>query len=388
MDFVVNRWGCIMQYRSFGVQGFDTSIIGLGTMRLPLLADGTAKDIDEERAIRLIRKAVDMGVNYIDTAFPYHGGMSEVVVGKALRSGYRDRVTLVDKCPVWLVESYEDFEKYLDMQLERLQTDHLDVYLLHALNLESWKRIEALGALDFLETQKAKGKIRAAGFSFHDSKANFNEIIQAHRWDMTLIQMNYMDEFEQATLEGLALAGELGIPVVIMEPLKGGLLATAPEDIAEIMEECRPDWTPVEWSFRWLAHRPEVKVILSGMSSEEQLFENVHIGDRLQPLNFKEEDFNTIERIRNIYNSRIQVACTQCGYCMPCPSGVKIPDIFECYNLAHVYENKENVMKLYRQMVKAEQSPTRCTACGACKTACPQQIDIPKVLEQAADYFE
>lgn len=377
-----------MQYRSFGSQGFDTSIIGLGTMRLPLIEAGTVKDIDEERAIRLIRKAIDMGVNYIDTAYVYHGGMSEVVLGKALRGGYRDRVILVDKSPVWLVETYADFEKYLDIQLERLQTDYLDVYLLHALNLESWKRIEQLGALEFLEAQKAKGKIRAVGFSFHDSKESFIEIIKAYPWDMTLIQMNYMDEFEQATLEGLALAGEMGIPVAIMEPLKGGLLATAPEDIAEIMAERRPQWTPVEWSFRWLAHRPEVKVILSGMTSEEQLIENVHIGDCLLPLNFTAEDFKAVASIREIYKSRVQVPCTQCGYCIPCPSGVEIPDIFECYNLAHVYENKASVMNLYRQMVKAEERPELCTECGACKTACPQQIDIPSVLKQAAVYFK
>ncbi len=356
-------------------------------MRLPLIVGGDAQDIDEDRAIKLIRRAIDMGINYVDTAYVYHGGKSEVVLGKALRGGYRDRVTLVDKSPVWLVETYEDFEKHLQTQLERLQTDCIDVYLLHALDLEGWRRIEKLGALRFLEEQKAKGTIKAAGFSFHDKHESFMEIIQAHPWDMTLIQMNYMDEFEQATLKGLEFAGELGIPVVIMEPLKGGLLATAPEDIAEIMAERRPDWSPVEWSFRWLAHRPEVKVILSGMSSEEQIIENVHIGDRLAPLNFKEEDFRAVERIRDIYKSRVQVPCTQCNYCIPCPAGVKIPKIFEYYNLCHVYENKESVAALYHRFVSEEQRPVRCTSCGACMEACPQKIEIPVVLKDAGQYF-
>lgn len=356
-------------------------------MRLPLIAGGGAEDIDEDRAIRMIRRAIDMGINYVDTAYVYHGGQSEVVLGKALRAGYRDRVTLVDKSPVWLVETYEDFEKYLHIQLERLQTNCLDVYLLHALDLEGWKRIEKLGALRFLEEQKAKGTIKSVGFSFHDCHESFMEIIQAYPWDMTLIQMNYMDEFEQATLKGLEFAGELGIPVVVMEPLKGGLLATAPEDIAEIMAETRPDWSPVEWSFRWLAHRPEVKVILSGMSSEEQLCENVHIGDRLVPLNFKKEDFTAIERMRTLYKSRIQVPCTQCNYCMPCPAGVRIPKIFELFNLGHVYENKESVSALYHRFVGEAQRPSACTDCGACKELCPQKIEIPTRLKAAAQYF-
>lgn len=376
-----------MQYRSFGTHGFDSSIIGFGAMRLPLLEGGSQNDVDEESSIRLIRKAIDLGVNYIDTAYVYHGGKSEEVVGKALRGGYRNRVTLVDKSPIWLVETYEDFEKYLNIQLKRLQTDCIDVYLLHGLNLESWQRIEALGATRFLDEQIDKGTIKVAGFSFHDSYENFMEIVNAYQWGMTLLQMNYMDEFEQATLKGIAYAGEIGLPVAIMEPLKGGLLASAPKDVSEIMASRQPSWSPVEWSFRWLAHRPEVKVILSGMSSEAQLNENVHIGDRLIPLNFQTEDFAAIGGMRKAYQSRIKVKCTQCQYCMPCPVGVDIPGIFELYNTGGIYENQAHVTYLYNRFVDEAARAKQCVSCKKCETACPQHIEIAKVLSEAELYL-
>lgn len=376
-----------MQYRSFGTHGFDTSIIGLGTMRLPLIEGGSATDVDEEKAIHLIRKAIDLGVNYVDTAYVYHGGKSEEIVGKALRGGYRERVTLVDKNPVWLAETYEDFEKHLNIQLERLQTDHIDVYLLHALDLASWRRIEPLGVLRFLDEQIEKGTIKVAGFSFHDNHEAFMEIINAYDWGMTLLQMNYMDEFDQATLKGLAYAGEIGIPVAVMEPLKGGLLASAPEDVAEIMAEHQSEWSPVEWSFRWLAHRPEVKVILSGMSAEEQLLENVHIGDRLFPLNFKPEDFTAVKAIRETYQSRVKVTCTQCQYCMPCPVGVDIPKNFKLYNTGNVYNNPEGVSNTYQKMMKPEQRASACISCHKCEELCPQHIEIPKMLKETDDYL-
>lgn len=376
-----------MQYRSFGTHGFDTSIIGLGTMRLPLTEGGAQTDVDEERAVRLIRKAIDLGVNYIDTAYVYHGGKSEEIVGKALRGGYRDRVTLVDKNPVWLVERYEDFEKYLDEQLERLQTDHLDVYLLHALDLKTWRKIEALGALRFLDEMIEKGKIKVAGFSFHDNHEAFMEIVNAYHWGMVLLQMNYMDEFEQATLKGLEYAGELGIPVAVMEPLKGGLLAAVPEAVSEVMTAHRPDWNPVEWSFRWLAHRPEVKVILSGMSAEDQLTENVLIGDRLSPLNFRKEDFAVVESIRQAYQQRVKVTCTQCQYCMPCPSGVDIPRNFKLYNTGSVYDNRTGVMNTYAKVMKPEARASACVGCRQCEPLCPQQIEISEVLKSADAYL-
>ncbi len=376
-----------MQYRQFGKHGFEASIIGLGTMRLPLLEGGAQTDIDEKQAIELIRKAIDLGVNYIDTAYVYHGGKSEVVLGKALLDGYREKVTLADKNPVWLAETYEDFEKYFNIQLERLQTDTIDVYLLHALDLKSWRRIKALGVLRFLDDMLEKGKIKVAGFSFHDKHDAFIEIVESYNWGMTLLQMNYMDEFEQATLKGLEYAGQLGIPVVVMEPLKGGLLASAPADVAEIMADRQPEWSPVEWSFRWLAQRPEVNVILSGMSAKEQLLENVHIGKDLKEQPLKPDDFKSIELIRETYQSRIKVTCTQCQYCMPCPVGVDIPKNFKLYNTGSVYDNWKEVSNTYQNSMKPETKASACVSCHKCEEHCPQHIKISKALKEADHYL-
>lgn len=376
-----------MKYRSFGRHGFDTSIIGLGTMRLPLLDPKDPTQVDEEAAVKLIRRAIDNGVNYVDTAYIYHGGNSEIILGKALKNGYRERVTLVDKNPVWLVECYEDFEKYLDLQLKKLDTDYVDIYLLHALNQGTWDKIEKLGALRFLEEMKEKGKIKFAGFSFHDNHECFMNIIDEYPWDMVLLQMNYMDEFEQATLSGLTYAGEQGIPVVIMEPLKGGLLANVPEDINAIMQKHEPSWSPVEWSFRWLAHRPEVKVILSGMSNEEQLMQNIKIGSSLEAAQFSEEAFLGIHHIKEAFSNRVKVKCTQCNYCMPCPVGVDIPKNFKLWNTASVYNQFETGRKNYSGM-QTQQKSSACVSCKKCEGHCPQQIPISECLKEVTAAFE
>lgn len=372
-----------MKYRKFDQEGLNTSIIGLGTMRLPVIDPLDPSKIDEPKAIELIRDAIDQGVNYVDTAYIYHGGFSEVIVGKALKDGYREKVTVVDKNPVWLVEQYEDFEKYLDLQLERLDMESIDLYLLHALNQKLWDKIKGLGALKFLEEMKAKGKIKKVGFSFHDDHGCFMNIIDAYPWEMVLLQMNYMDEFEQATLTGLEYAGKQGIPVVVMEPLKGGLLANVPDDIKGIMKDSEVDWSAVEWSFRWLAHRPEVKVILSGMSNQEQLHENVKIGDRLEEGQFTAAHFETVKRIKAQFDERVKVKCTQCNYCMPCPVGVEIPKNFKIYNTASVYDNFEAGSKNYKAMAE-KQRASACVGCRQCESHCPQQILISEVLPEVS----
>lgn len=373
-----------MKYRVFGKTGLESSIIGLGTMRLPVVKGGTNAEVDEEKAIAMIRKAIDNGVNYIDTAYIYHDGNSERIVGKALKDGYREKVILVDKNPVWLVQTYEDFEKYLLEQLERLQTDYLDLYLLHALDIKSWNRIKELGALDFLKVQMEKGRIRVPGFSMHDNFDTFKEIIHAFDWGMTLLQMNYMDEFNQATLEGVKLAGSLGIPVAIMEPLKGGLLAHAPSDVEQLYAASGRNWKPVEWSFQWLAHQPEVKVILSGMSNEDQLMENIEIADRLNDGMLKAADLALLEQVRETYLSRVKVPCTECRYCMPCPVGVDIPRNFKLYNTASIYDSLRNSAYTYQKNMKEDLRASACIACRKCESHCPQQIVISERMTEVA----
>ena len=369
-----------MQYRLFGKNGFDTSIIGLGTMRLPVVKGGSNAEVDEEKAIAMIRKAIDNGINYIDTAYIYHDGNSERVIGKALQGGYREKVILVDKNPVWLVKQYEDFEKYLLEQLDRLQTDYLDIYLLHALNRGSWAKCKQLGALEFLKEQMAKGRIRVPGFSLHDDFETYKDILDSFDWGMTLLQMNYMDEFSQATLEGVKLAGERNIAVAIMEPLKGGLLASAPLDIQQIFSRSQHGWKPVEWSFQWLANRPEVKVILSGMSNEEQLMENIEIGSRLKGDEMKTEDIALLAEVRDVYLSRVKVPCTECRYCLPCPVGIDIPQNFKLYNVASIYANHRNSAYTYQMSMKDHQRAGACVACRKCESHCPQSIEISKQL--------
>ncbi len=270
-----------MKFREIGNTNINSSVLGLGCMRLPVV-EGNAHQIDEKKAIELIRYAIDHGLNYIDTAYPYHGGNSEVIVGKALKDGYRERVTLITKSPSWLMEQPSDFEKYLDEQLEKLQVSYLDIYLLHALDKKRWENYKKIDIFNEIEKMKAKGKIKHIGFSFHDGYESFEEIIRAYHWDVCMIQFNYMDIDEQAGLKGVKLAETLGIPMIVMEPLKGGMLATPSDDILEVWKQSSRKWSPVEWSLRYIANFENVKVVLSGMSNLEQLKENLEIADRLR----------------------------------------------------------------------------------------------------------
>lgn len=383
-----------MNYRKINRTDFEPSIIGLGTMRLPVVNNNYG-DIHEEEAIKMIRYALDNGINYIDTAYPYHEKNSELIVGKALKDGYREKAILVTKNPVWLVNEYSDFEKYLDEQLEKLDVDCIDIYLLHALNKGSWKKVFDLGCIKFLDEMKAKGKIKSAGFSIHDDYTLFKEVIDSYNWEMCMIQMNYMDIDEQTTVEAFKYAGDKDISVVVMEPLKGGQLANLPQSITSIFDDSDYDCEIVERSFRWLANRPEVKVILSGMSTLNQIIENIEMARRLEENVLNEKEFKIYAKVKESLESRVKVPCTECKYCMPCPHGVNIPANFVQYNKASIYEDLEGPSYAYQHKFKDIEKASTCIECGECEPKCPQAIkiidelkNVEKALNTKIDFDE
>ncbi|HIP91918.1 MAG TPA: aldo/keto reductase [Thermotoga sp.] len=369
-----------MKYRKFGKHDIKVSLLGFGAMRLPILDNDEAK-VDEDKAIEMIRYAINNGVNYVDTAYPYHKGNSEYIVGKALKSGYRERVFLATKSPVWLVESHHDFDRFLDEQLRKLDTDHIDMYLLHALNKKRWKKVKDLKVFEFLEKAREKGKIRYIGFSFHDDFSTFCEIIDYYDWDFCQIQLNYMDEYYQAGIRGLKYAGSKNVAVVVMEPLKGGKLAKPPKEVKKIFEESGKDWSPVEWAFRWIGNFEEVSVILSGMSSLEQVIDNIRIMDKILPNSLNEEDLNVIKKVQAFYRNMVLINCTECGYCMPCSSGVDIPGIFRLYNEGHIYGTLEESKRVYQWFQSDRKDASQCTECGDCEKVCPQKLKIRELLK-------
>ncbi|NLM76692.1 MAG: aldo/keto reductase [Ruminococcaceae bacterium] len=377
-----------MDYRKIGKESLKTSIFGFGCMRFPLLkqADGSTDYgmIDEPEAIRMIRYAIDNGLNYLDSGYGYHHGNSEKVIGKALQDGYRDKVLLATKLPVWQTKKYEDFDRILDEQLSRLQTDTVDFYLLHALNEQNWHKVKDLGVLDFLEKARQSGKIRHIGFSFHDQLSVFKEIIDSYDWDICQIQLNLLDDHYQAGLEGMFYAAENNISVVVMEPLRGGALASQiPADIQDIWDQAVIKRSPAEWAFRWLSDFPQVSVILSGVSTMEQLQDNIRIFADAKPFSLTKHDKALIEQVQTSYRKKIKVGCTGCNYCMPCPSGVAIPDVFSIYNHAYLFDDMANSKKKYRDLIKQKKDAGRCVSCGRCEPLCPQNIPIIEKLAEA-----
>jgi predicted aldo/keto reductase-like oxidoreductase len=376
-----------MQYRRFEKMGFDVSILGFGCMRLPLLPGegGNRPDpakIDEAEAIRMIRYAVDNGVNYIDTAYPYHQGNSEPLVGKALKDGYRERVKLATKLPVWMLKTKEDFDKYLDEQLEKLQTDHIDVYLLHALNKERWETIKELDVLSYLQKAIACGKVKHAAFSFHEDISFFRTILDAFDWGMCQIMYNYMEDREWE--KHMRYAHSKGIAVVIMEPLLGGKLACEPpKAVAEIWNAAGFDRSPAEWAFKWIFNYSEVTLALSGMSTMEQVVENLKITDNCKAGALSGKELAAIDKARDTYNSLTKVKCTGCRYCIPCPNNVSIPEIFSCYNEAAAYNVYKASTERYSEMRRSSQDATACVECGKCEAACPQKLPIIRHLKEA-----
>jgi len=375
-----------MQYRRLGKLDWDVSVLGFGAMRLPL-AGKEAGDVDEPESIRMIRYAIDHGVNYIDTAYPYHEGRSEGVVGNALKDGYREKVKVATKLPVWLVEDAQDFDRYLNEQLERLQMEKIDFYLVHGLNSKSWAKVRDLGVLRWAEKTMADGRFDHLAFSFHDDFDAFKQIVDDYgNWTFAQVQYNYMDTDYQAGRRGVEYAAGKGLPIVVMEPIRGGQLAVPRGPVAEIWESAARKRSPAAWALLWVWNQPEVSVVLSGMSTMEQVMENVALADSARAGILSSEELALIDWVREAYKGLIPIPCTDCRYCMPCSSGVEIPSIFELYNDAMVYEDPGAPRWRYRQL-KEEERADRCTRCGDCTDVCPQEIDIPEWLEKAHTFL-
>jgi hypothetical protein len=378
-----------MLYRS--LKEISVSILAFGAMRLPLVG-GTKvptdsfdpeRSIDEEETARMIGYAIDHGVNYFDTAYNYHGGKSEAVLGKLLKP-YRDRVSIATKLPVFLVKERGDFDKILDEQLRRLRTDHLDVYLLHGLNAKTWESAKDLGVLAFLDGIRKDGLVRHVGFSFHDTLAVFKEIVDAYGWEVCQIQYNYLDEQYQAGTEGLKYAASKGIGVAVMEPLRGGKLARVPTEVQRLFDSSPEKRPPAEWGLRWVWNRPEVGTVLSGMSSLSQVQENIGFAEEGREDSLSAEELTLIVRARRAYRALLKVDCTGCAYCMPCPSGVNIPMNFSFYNDVVTFKDPTGVM-VYNAFMPPEQRASACSDCGECEEKCPQHIHIREEMKKVHD---
>ena len=380
-----------MLFRKFGKTNEMVSILGFGCMRLPLLPGGDSTKIDETMATKMIRYAIGKGVNYIDTAYPYHGtgmssgGQSEPVTGKILRDGYRQKVKLATKLPSWLINSRSDMDRFLDEQLKRLDTDHIDFYLVHALNKGLWENVKKEGITDFLDQAIQDGRIKYAGFSYHDKGENFNRIVYDYDWSFCQIQYNYLDEGFQAGRKGLEYAASKDLGITIMEPLRGGKLAlNLPKVVQATFDRAQSKRTPAEWALSWIWNHPEVSTLLSGMNTLEQVIQNIDSATRAVEGSFTEMDLSVIDSVKDIFKKRVKIGCTACGYCMPCPQGVNIPGCFDYYNNFQMFGKEEN----YHRFLKPQQRASACTDCGSCLDLCPQSLAIPDLMRDVKDVFE
>lgn len=367
-----------MQYRKFGKLDWQVSALGFGAMRLP--TRGAPADIDEPEATRMIHYAIDHGVNYVDTAYPYHSGNSELVVGRSLKAGnYRDKVKLATKLPCWKVETYADFDKILNEQLGKLQTDHIDFYLLHALDKDRWHKMRELEAIRWAEGALADGRIRHLGFSFHDNYDAFQEIVDGYDgWTFCQIQHNYMDIENQAGTRGLRYAAAKGLAVVIMEPLLGGRLVNPPQPIQAVWDGAARKRSPADWALQWLWSQPEVSLVLSGMTTMEQVTGNVASAAASAIGALTADDLALLGRVREQYHALCPIPCTKCEYCMPCPSGVNIPRNFEIYNEGIMYDKADAARFTYKTFLPEAEHASECTACLTCESLCPQSIPISR----------
>jgi predicted aldo/keto reductase-like oxidoreductase len=379
-----------VKYRSFGSLDWEVSVLGFGTMRLPI----NGKDqsvINEMEAIKLLHYAIDQGINYIDTAYPYHDGSSEVIVGKALTPPYRKKVKVATKLPMFYVEKKEDLDRFFNLQLKRLNMDFIDFYLLHALNSNLWKKAQELDVLGWAEEKVAQGKIGYLGFSFHDEYPVFKEIVDGYDWAMCQIQYNYLDETYQAGKKGLQYAASKGIAVSVMEPLAGGLLAVnPPQEIRDQMSNVAKDRSAAEWALIWVWNHPEVSVALSGMNTLQQLQENLQTADHSKPNSLTNQELESIGKARDLYHEVGYIGCTGCRYCAKCKQGVDIPAILSLFNEYLIKrrfpELQEQIKQKYAQ-IPEEKRAIHCINCGACEEICPQHLPIRRLLAEAVSSF-
>lgn len=381
-----------MLYREMGETGEKVSILGFGCMRLP--TDGKNGHIDRKRATPLLDFALDSGVNYLDTAYSYHGvdiregGDSEIFLGEYLNEHNRDEIYLSTKLPSWLIEKKEDMERLLNLQLERLQTDYIDFYLIHSVKERNWSQLEELGLLDFLDAAVADGRIRYTGFSTHDGTELFKDVVDSYNWDMCLIQYNYLDENIQAGSEGLKYAARRNMGIAIMEPLKGGVLGKyTPPEVNKIWENAPEKRTPAEWAFRYLWNHPEISTVLSGMNDMKHLVENLFTAEEGLPDSLSPEEIRIMDEVKEAYQNKIEVACTACGYCMPCPNGVNIPECFNYLNQASMLNDASNIHSQYHFMLNDEEKADNCLGCGVCEELCTQKLPIRDKMKLVKEKF-
>jgi len=378
-----------MQYRQFGKLGWEVSALGFGAMRLPIL-DGDFGKIDELEATKMIRFAIDHGVNYVDTAYPYHRGSSEALLSRVLQDGYRQKVRIATKMPTWLIHSQEDMDKYLDEQLSRLKMDRIDFYLLHGMTKERWQNLTGLDVFKWAEDKIAEGKFGHLGFSFHDEYSVFKGIVDAYdNWGLCQVLYNYMDAGYQAGSKGIRYAASKGLAVVVMEPIAGGRLAQkSHEEIDAIWNEADTKRTPAEWALLWVWNNPDVTVVLSGMSTMNQVKENVATANNARPGVLTSSELSLFKRVAKKYKQHGFIQCTGCRYCQPCPNGVDIPVIIGLFNEFYVKNRDNKVKAKYRKQISPENRARKCAKCGKCEELCPQQLPIRDIINRAAFIFE
>jgi uncharacterized protein len=382
----------MMQYRKFGRLDWQASVLGFGCMRFPTI-DNDPAQIDEPEASRILYYAIDMGLNYLDTAYSYHREQSESFLGRVLQGSRREKVRVATKLPHWKCETSADYDRYLTEQLQRLNTDRIDFYLVHGMDKNNFKRQRDMGLFEWLSKPLADGRVGSLGFSFHDDLATFTEIIASYDWDFCQVQYNYMDYNTQPGTEGVRYAASKNLAVIVMEPLLGGRLVHPPEMVAKIWDSAAAQRSPVEWSLHWLWSQPEVTLLLSGMNNMLQVEENLRLANQARSGLFSSEDWAVVERARSAYNDLCLVNCTGCNYCQPCPNEINIPLLFELYNSGHMYGAIDYIRQNYPRWIDSDHRADHCLRCGECETKCPQHLpicdllaDVDTVLGQGKPY--